>query len=209
MNLVILGANGRTGTHVLRLALERGETVTAVVRSEEKRPKLQHTRLRVVVGDPCDPAFLADVFRGQDAAISTLGGRMPTKRATAVYPDSADAIIQAAWESGLKRVVVTSTALLFPARRWRDAMLAALVGNVVKSATRMERSLAASNLNVTVARCGFLTDDEHATYRALEDALPVNGSSVSRAALATFLIHTVLRQGSGYRVYGVSSLPKE
>ena len=209
MNLVLLGANGRTGTHVLRLALERGETVTAVVRSEEKRPKLQHTRLRVVVGDPCDPAFLADVFRGQDAAISTLGGRMPTKRATAVYPDSADAIIQAAWESGLKRVVVTSTALLFPARRWRDAMLAALVGNVVKSATRMERSLAASNLSVTVARCGFLTDDEHATYRALEDALPSNGSSVSRAALATFLIHAVLRQGSGYRVYGVSSLPKE
>lgn len=209
MNLVLLGANGRTGTHVLRLALERGETVTAVVRSEEKRPKLKHKRLRVVVGDPCDPAILADVFRGQDAVISTLGGRMPTKHATAVYPDSADAIIQAAWESGLKRVVVTSTALLFPARRWRDAMLATLVGNVVKSATRMERSLAASNLNVAVARCGFLTDDENATYRALEDALPVNGSSVSRAALATFLIDTVLRKRPGYRVYGVSSLPKE
>lgn len=209
MNLVVLGANGRTGTHVLYLAIERGETVTAVVRSGAKRPKLQHERLNVAIGDPCDPAFLSEVFRGQDAVISTLGGRMPTKRATSVYPNSAEAIVHAAWESGLKRVVVTSTALLFPARRWRDAILAAMVGNVVQSATKMERILERSNLDVTVARCGFLTDDRQLTYRAREDALPDNGSSVPRAALASFLVDTALQPSSGFRVFGVSSPQKE
>ena len=80
--------------------------MTAVVRSAAKSPSLTHTRLKVVIGDPCEPKFLTNVFRGQDAVISTLGGRSPTKRATSVYPSSADAIVEAAWATGLKKVVV-------------------------------------------------------------------------------------------------------
>lgn len=113
MKLVVLGANGRTGKHVLRQAIERGADVTAVVRSEGKRPPIEHDRLRVVVGDPCDPDFLTEVFRGHDAVVSTLGGRLPTKAATAVYPLSAEAIVTAACATGLQKVVVTSSALLF------------------------------------------------------------------------------------------------
>ena len=37
MKLVVLGANGRTGKLVVQEALEMGETVTAVVRSEAKK----------------------------------------------------------------------------------------------------------------------------------------------------------------------------
>lgn len=109
MELVVLGANGGTGKHVLRAALDDGMSVTAVVRSENKLPKIQHPKLKTVVGDPCDPMFLKTVLRDQDALISTLGGRAPTRAATSVYDLSADAIVEAAWETGLKRVLVTST----------------------------------------------------------------------------------------------------
>jgi hypothetical protein len=63
MKLVVLGANGGTGKHVLRAALDDGMTVTAVVRSETKLPKIQHPNLKTVVGDPCDPMFLKTVLR--------------------------------------------------------------------------------------------------------------------------------------------------
>ncbi len=205
MKLVILGANGRTGAHVVREALEDGADVTAVVRSPDKRPRHRHARLKVVIGDPSDAEFLVGVLRGQDAVISTLGGRRPTKRAASVYYTSAAAMVEAAHRAGVKRLVVTSTALLFPPRRLVDRVLAVMVHNVVQSATRMERILRAPDLEVGVARCGFLTDGGESRYRASRDALPKNGSSISRRSLARFLLDCANGKWAGPGVYGVSS----
>lgn len=204
MNLVVLGANGRTGRLVVREALNKGETVTAVVRTDAKRLTIEHDQLNLVVGDPCDPKFLSEVFRDQDAVISTLGGRKPTKKATSIYWMSADAITEAAWNSGLKKVAITSSALLFPPKRLVDRFLAAIVRNVVQSANRMEQKLCTANLDVVVTRCGFLTDVDETRYRVERSSLPNHGSSVSRMSLAQFLIDAVQKPCSGYQVYGVS-----
>lgn len=204
MKLVVLGANGRTGSHVVREALKTGAMVTAVVRSESKRPKIGHERLSVVVGDPCDPKFLATVFADQDAVISTLGGRRPTRKATSVYYRSADAIAKAALETGLDKIIVTSSALLFPPTRLLDRLLRAIVRNVVESAARMEQTLRKANLDVVIARCGFLTDSQETKYRAEPGSLPEHGSSIPRPGLARFLVDTVQQSWSGCQVYGVS-----
>lgn len=178
--------------------------MTAIVRSEAKRPSLRHDRLRVMIGDPCDPKFLMHAFKGQDAVISALGGRSPTKTATSVYWKSADAITEAAWNSGLKRIAVTSTALLFPSDRFADRVLKRLVPNVVQSATRMERTLQHTQLDVTVGRCGFLTDAQEQGYRAAQGTLPQDGASVSRLSLARFLVDRIREASSGLTIYGVS-----
>ena len=204
MKIVVLGANGGTGQHVLHAALEDGMTVTAVVRSEGKRPKIAHPNFKTVVGDPCDPAFLKTVLRGQDALISTLGGRAPTKGATSVYYRSADAIVEAAWDTGVRRVLVTSTALLFPEQTLLGTLLQYLVPNVVRSADRMERVLSNSGLNWTVARAGFLNDAREATYRACKGALPEDGTAVPRLALARFLVDAVSNPETNSAAYGVS-----
>lgn len=203
MKLVVLGANGRTGKLVLQAALAKDMDVTAVVRSADRAPDLQNARLQVVVGDPCDPVFIASVFRGHDAVISALGGRLPTKAATSVYSRSAYAIVEAASATGLKRVLVTSTALLFPDQTLFGKILRIVVPNVVDSAGRMEDILNRSDLEWTSARAGFLNDVRVAAYRAQRDALPAHGTTVSRLALAQFLIDAVEEpetQGSAYGV---------
>ena len=204
MKLVILGANGRTGNLVLQAALEKGMEVTAVVRSADKKPTFSHERLKVAVGDPCDRDFLKHTLRGQDAVISALGGRRPTKAATSVYYRSADALVDAAWDNGLKRVLVTSTALLFREQTMMGKLLRRLVPNVVQSATRMEDTLRASGLNWTSARPGFLNDARDMAYRAQRKSLPKNGTSVSRQALATFLIDAIEDPDAGCAAFGVS-----
>jgi putative NADH-flavin reductase len=204
MKLVVLGSNGRTGRFVVREALQRGDAVTAVVRSDAKRPTVQHDKLSVIVGDPCDPKFLSEVFRDQDAVISTLGGRKPTKKATSIYWMSADAITEAAWNTGLKKVAVTSSALLFPSNRLVDRFLTTIARNVVQSANRMEQKLSMANLDVVVARCGFLTDLDETRYRAERGSLPNDGSSIPRMSLAQFLVDAIQKPWSGLQVYGVS-----
>ncbi|MDU8911357.1 NAD(P)-binding oxidoreductase [Aestuariicoccus sp. MJ-SS9] len=204
LKLVVLGANGRTGRLVVREALDIGDSVTAVVRSDAKRLALQHSRLRVVVGDPCDPTFLGKIIAGHDAVISTLGGRRPTKGATSVYWRSADAIVEAAWNAGIAKIAVTSSALLFPPGRLLDRVLAIIVPNVVQSAARMEQTFDNAKLDVVVARCGFLTDDKDPGYRAELGSLPFDGSSVPRLGVARFLLDAVRKPSSGLKIYGVS-----
>lgn len=207
MRLVVLGANGRTGGEVLRVALEKGIDVTAVVRSPDKAPAIRHERLSVIVGDPCDPAFLKTVFPGQDAVISTLGGRAPTKAATSVYYRSAEAIVDAARETGLKRVLVTSTALLFPEQPLMGKVLRLVVPHVVRSAARMEDIYRSSGLDWTSARAGFLTDADAVSYRAVKDAPPTKGTSVSRRALAEFLVDAIEDRDAYRAAFGVGDRP--
>lgn len=205
MKLVVLGANGRTGSQVLRVALERHMDVTAVTRSPDRVPAIRHQRLKVVIGDPCDPTFLKKIFQGQDALISTLGSRSPTKKATSVYHQSAEAIVEAAWETGLRRVLVISTALLFREQNLMGKALRLLVPNVVKSATRMEQIFRFSKLDWTSARPGFLTDAKTAAYRAMNEAPLPDGTSVSRRALAEFLVDAVQNSDTHGATFGVSN----
>src|SRR5260370_11711527 len=74
MNLVVLGATGRTGRLVVEQALAAGHTVTALVRSPEKLPT-GSPNLRVVTGHATDPAAVSRALEGADAVISTLGGK--------------------------------------------------------------------------------------------------------------------------------------
>ncbi|MGC3938710.1 NAD(P)-dependent oxidoreductase [Roseobacter sp. EG26] len=204
MKLVVLGANGRTGKLVLQAALAKDMDVTAVVRSADRAPDLQHARLQVVVGDPCDPAFLASVFHDHAAVISALGGRLPTKAATSVYYRSADAIVDAASATGLKRVLVISTALLFPDQTLLGRILRIVVPNVVHSAGRMENILNRSDLEWTSARAGFLNDVQVSAYRAQRETLPAHGTAVSRLALAQFLIDAIEDPETQGAAYGVA-----
>jgi putative NADH-flavin reductase len=72
MNLVVFGATGRTGTEIVKQALEKGHEVTAFLR-EPSRMAIGHERLSTVSGDVFDPASVAQAVRGHDAVICALG----------------------------------------------------------------------------------------------------------------------------------------
>lgn len=102
MNLVVLGATGGTGRLVVEQALAAGHTVTALVRSPEKLATSQ-PNVRVVTGSATDPESLERALEGADAVISTLGG------GGSVIADSTSAIVAAARQTGVRRVVVLSS----------------------------------------------------------------------------------------------------
>src|SRR5260221_7453590 len=102
MNLVVLGATGRTGRLVVEQALAAGHTVTALVRSPEKLA-MRNSNLRVVKGEATDTSAVARALEGADAVISTLGG------GGSVIADSTPAIVAAARQTGVSRVVVLSS----------------------------------------------------------------------------------------------------
>ncbi len=203
MNIVLLGANGRTGRLVIRQALAAGHTVTGLVRSADSLSDVQHDRLQVRVGDVSDPAFLKQVLPGHDAVISTVGPRSPTKSACTIYYDSAAAIAEAMQATGLKRVLVTSTALLFPPSGVIDHVLQLVAKNNQKAAALMEDLICDAGLDYTFARTGFLTNGDDPNFRKAEGAAPEGGGSVSRLALANFLVTELVQSDHVGQVVGL------
>ena len=76
MNLLILGASGGCGQWLVRLALERGHHVRALVRPESAFEARVDTE--VVKGDVLDEGVLSDALAGRDVVLSALGLRRRT-----------------------------------------------------------------------------------------------------------------------------------
>ena len=153
MNLAVLGATGRTGRLVVEQALAAGHTVTALVRSPEKLTTTQ-SNLRVVTGQATETSAVSIALEGADAVISTLGGK------GSVIADSTRAIVTAAGNAGVSRVVVLST---FAAERDRlDAGTRLLtgigMGAMLKDKRAGEEILRQSDLDWTIVYASILSD---------------------------------------------------
>ena len=70
--ILILGATGSLGRHVLRQALTAGHDVTAFVRSPSKLPHEIQQRVSVRAGD-LSADVPVDLFQRQDALINCAG----------------------------------------------------------------------------------------------------------------------------------------
>ena len=107
--VVVTGANGLVGSHVVSALSERGATVRAVVRRVGTAPDLPGVEEHV--GDFADPIFAASAVAGADALVTTVhplgSGRDDQRR---VGLDGTLAIAEAAVEAGVPLLVHVSTA---------------------------------------------------------------------------------------------------
>lgn len=70
MKLILLGATGQVGSHLLKEALARGHSVTGVARHVDSLPK--HPALQPKKADATDYAQLPALLSGHDAVLSAL-----------------------------------------------------------------------------------------------------------------------------------------
>lgn len=106
MKLLILGATGGTGQHLLDQALAAGHDVTVLARDRSKL-KAATARLRVVEGSVTDGTVLNDAARGQGAVLSAIG-RGHSFKPEALIQRSVPSILAAMQANGVRRLVFTS-----------------------------------------------------------------------------------------------------
>src|SRR5438132_7153278 len=73
MKILLLGATGRTGRHVLEQAVAAGHDVSVLVRSPDRLPP--GVGVRTAIGSALDPGDVGEAVRGMDAVLVTLGNR--------------------------------------------------------------------------------------------------------------------------------------
>ncbi|SDS71645.1 NAD(P)-dependent oxidoreductase [Actinoplanes derwentensis] len=104
MKLTIVGASGRTGTHLVEQALAAGHDVVALMRNPAKLA-LRHERLEVAQGELTDKAAVIDAVRGADAVLAALSPKMFGGPRDLPLASGTGAILAAMRTHGVRRLV--------------------------------------------------------------------------------------------------------
>jgi putative NADH-flavin reductase len=200
MKLFVIGATGRTGQEIVQQALARAHHVTAFVRSPATATFRQE-RLSVLKGNVTDENQLSEAIQNHDAIVSSLGPREVFKP-NSLLQDSALAVTSAMQRSGVRRLVVLSAAAHF--RGIPNRIVSFILRNHMRDSLAMEKVVQDSGLDWTIARPPRLTQEQYATYRSREGAAPRRGFSLSRKAVAAFMLDTIEQKKHFQKIVGIA-----
>jgi len=198
-NIVVFGANGRTGRLVVTHAVHRGHTVTAFVRDASKQWFPDAVAVRQ--GDPHDAAAVADALLGQDAVVSALGPI--AGETTTEISDATRTIVEAMASVGVRRIAIAANTRVFT-----DDVVTGEFANVAAEHRRDLAILRGSGLDWTVVAAPLLTDETvGASYVAAVDEM-ASGRSVTREDFATALLDALDNDDWIGHAVGVANPPK-
>ncbi len=194
MKIIVFGATGGIGRHLLRGALAQGHVVTAFVRDPSALQPQEG--LRIVAGDVFDGAAVADALDGQRAVFSALGAR--SLKSESVLARGLPNIIAGMHAHFIDRLIVVGAAgSLYPAGKYQtpltnllfSALKRTLLKHPMGDQAAQERLLAASDLDYTIVRPPRLTNGAATgNYHVVPDGLPSSSRHISRADVAQFLL---------------------
>jgi putative NADH-flavin reductase len=197
MNILVLGATGPLGRHIIEQALSTGHHVTALVRSPGRLPPHQH--LREAVGDVLDPDAVAAAVPGHDAVISALGQSQPSPHGRQLHP-ALPYLIDAMRTAGVSRLIWVSSHSIGDSRGHSGFLFERIVVPIRRlraefaDKERQEALVAASDLDWTIVRPARLTNAPATGRVRAQPRLRLTiRDSISRADLAQFILRELDR----------------
>jgi uncharacterized protein YbjT (DUF2867 family) len=193
MRVLVLGATGATGRHLVEQALAQGHHVTALVSNPTKLHRRSPHRT-VVPGDVTDPLAVERAVRSQDAVLCALGSSTPLRHDPALVA-GIGTLVDAMERLQVKRLVSVSflgvhhgRGQLSPLGRYVVAPL--LLRKVAADHARKEAIIQQSGLEWVIVRPPRLTNGRRTgAYRSgAEIQATMLVPRVSRADLAEFML---------------------
>ena len=108
MRVCVIGASRGIGHELVRISLEEGHEVTALLRNPAKLD-IDDSRLRIVRGDILDAASAAAAIAGQDA-VCVCVGIPPTRKPVNVFSRGIERVL-AAMDRGLHQQLIAVTGI--------------------------------------------------------------------------------------------------
>jgi len=161
--ILIIGATGGTGRQLVAQALERGYTVTALVRNP-KQLRLDDSQLKIVQGDILHGDTVDAAMREQDAVVSALGHKQ-FFRPTRILSQGTRTILRAMEAHGVPRFVCeTSLGIGDSVGRmglyYTLFVIPLILPFYYWDKTRQERIIAESRLQWVIVRPAMLTNGD-------------------------------------------------
>lgn len=195
MKILIFGASGKTGRHLVSQALERGHCVTAFVRDPEKL-SIRHEKLRVIKGDVADYSKTEEAIKDHQVVLSALGAQSPFKYDPVVV-QGMNNIIRAMESNGVKRLIYLSFIGVKESRKDGGFMIRyiapRLLKNEIAGHEAREIMIRKSKLDWTIVKAPKLTNGIAGKNYRNGLHLKANSfvASLSRADVADFMLQQI------------------
>lgn len=196
--VLIFGASGRTGHHLIEQALAAGHTVTAFVR-DHRAISARHPKLHVIEGDVLNAEAVDMAMLGQRAVLSALG--FSGKKGTEALLKATENIVAAMRKYRVHRLICLAPP---PAKEgWaRRGLLGRILSAfLLKSSTaqaweRQLDSIRGSSLEWVLVRPTRLTDDASRRSYQVSVGWAEVPEGIPRADVAAFMLEQL--QGRRY-----------
>ncbi|AZS47984.1 hypothetical protein CVS53_02694 [Microbacterium oxydans] len=177
--VLILGASGQVAEQALGLLSDTDFDLTLFARDEGKLTNAP-AGADVVAGDVLDAEQLDAAIQGQDIVYANLAGDVDQQ---------AKAIVRSMTAAVVHRLVFVTALGIYdevPGEfgRWNRSQIGSMLGPYRTAADIIE----ASDLDYTILRPAWLTDDEEIDYEVTEKGEPFQGTEVSRRSVAALVV---------------------
>jgi putative NADH-flavin reductase len=191
VNLLVFGATGPTGQHIVAQALEQGHDVTALARHPD-RLAARSPRLHLVAASvPDAPQAVSDAVRGKDAVISALGVGQ-SFNARGLIAGSARVIVSGMQRARLRRLIFISAIGVghtYPLPLPMAIFTRTLLRGIYADKKVGEDVIRASDLDWTLVHPTMLTNGPRTGRYRVGERLPFGGMpKVARADVAHFVL---------------------
>lgn len=189
MKIIVFGATGGVGRHVVNQALQTGDEVTAFVRDLTKL-QIENDHLHVVRGDATNAEEVSAAIAGHDAVVSCLGSNKMVAKSTQLE-EMTQHIVAGMEAHHVKRIVYTASAGInneLPGVGGK--MVMKMLQNVlIDHRHAVDLIQAHKDLQYTIVRpLGLTNDDYTGAYREAKEGVPENARNIPRADVAHFIL---------------------
>lgn len=197
MKLLVFGATGRTGKHLIQQSLDQGYSVTAFVR-ESSKLGIQHERLIIVRGDVLNLDSVEKAMADQAVVFCALGLRKG--ESTDVLTKGTRNIVQAMKKFGVRRIICVSAAGFLGEQA--DFVLGKIFFWYVRhhlkrlfgAMEQQYRGLEQSGLEWIAVRPILLDEGERkGNYRIAIKGIPSKGLRITTADTAEFMLGQIAK----------------
>ena len=208
MKLLIFGATGSIGRHLVEQALEQGHTVTAFARHPTKLD-IQSVNLKLVLGDALDFPSVQRAVLGQEAVLCSLGSGQ--QRQGNLRSQGTRNIVCAMEQANVRRLVCQTTLGAGDSYGnlnffWQYLMFGILLREVLADHERQEQSVKQSQLDWIIVRPAAFTDG--LPTGAYRHGFPVTDKrlklKIARADVADFMVKQLTDDAYLHKTPGLS-----
>ena len=195
MKILILGASGRVGSHLVELAIKDQHEVTLLVRNPDKLPH-HHQQLCVMKGDVLNKQDIEQAMHHVDVVVSALN----TDGGTTLSA-SLPLILEAMTKQQLTRIITIGTAGILQSRvtptllRYQSTESKRKSTFAAQEHQRVFEQLQQSAMDWTIVCPTYLPDGAWTgNYRVERNFLPEGGSEISVADTADFAYQQIFSE---------------
>ena len=183
--VLVLGAGGRIAKWVIQmLADARDIQLTLVLRDAKRLHGDAPANARVIAGDVLDGKRLASAMAGQDIVYANLTGDD--------IDIQAKGIVESMKAAGVRRLLFVASLGIYdevPGKfgKWNRRQIGAYLPPFRRAADAIE----VSEVDYTILRPAWLTDNDEVDYETTEKGEPFKGTEVSRKSVAELVVKII------------------